>query len=100
MPEWSNGTDSKSVESARVPRVQIPISPPNSTLKAPFYGAFAFLRVGNFDPTHNLTHTLVNGFSSTLYRRPILQNHAAKMWQRQAGGVVDLRDPARREKRL
>lgn len=28
MPEWSNGTDSKSVVLATVPRVQIPISPP------------------------------------------------------------------------
>jgi hypothetical protein len=28
MPEWPNGTDSKSVEQATVPRVQIPISPP------------------------------------------------------------------------
>lgn len=29
-----------------------------------------------------------------------LANHAAKKWQRQTGGVVDLRDPARREKLL
>jgi hypothetical protein len=28
MPEWPNGTDSKSVEPAMVPRVQIPIFPP------------------------------------------------------------------------
>ncbi len=28
MPEWPNGTDSKSVVSAMVPRVQIPIFPP------------------------------------------------------------------------
>jgi hypothetical protein len=28
MPEWPNGTDSKSVELATVPRVQIPIFPP------------------------------------------------------------------------
>ena len=28
MPEWPNGTDSKSVVLATVPRVQIPISPP------------------------------------------------------------------------
>ena len=27
-----------------------------------------------------------------------LANHAAKTWQRQTGGVVDLRDPVRREK--
>ena len=35
MPEWSNGTDSKSVESAMAPRVQIPISPPLHMSKAP-----------------------------------------------------------------
>lgn len=29
-----------------------------------------------------------------------LANHAAKKWQRQTGGVVDLRDPGRREKLL
>jgi nucleotidyltransferase/DNA polymerase involved in DNA repair len=29
-----------------------------------------------------------------------LANHAAKKWQRQTGGVVDLRDPQRREKLL
>jgi len=29
-----------------------------------------------------------------------LANHAAKRWQRQTGGVVDLRDPVRREKLL
>lgn len=29
-----------------------------------------------------------------------LANHAAKTWQRQTGGVVDLRDPVRREKLL
>lgn len=29
-----------------------------------------------------------------------LANHAAKKWQRQTGGVVDLRDPSRREKLL
>lgn len=28
MPEWPNGTDSKSVVLATVPRVRIPISPP------------------------------------------------------------------------
>lgn len=45
MPEWPNGTDSKSVVPSRVPRVQIPISPP--LLKKPCnsmsYGAFSFL---------------------------------------------------------
>jgi sRNA-binding carbon storage regulator CsrA len=45
MPEWPNGTDSKSVEQATVPRVRIPISPP--LLKKPCnsmsYGAFSFL---------------------------------------------------------
>lgn len=29
-----------------------------------------------------------------------LANHAAKRWQRQTGGVVDLRDPTRRDKLL
>lgn len=33
MPEWSNGTDSKSVVSAMAPRVQIPIFPPYSKPK-------------------------------------------------------------------
>jgi len=28
VPEWSNGTDSKSVVPARVPRVRIPVSLP------------------------------------------------------------------------
>ena len=40
MPEWPNGTDSKSVVPSPVPRVRIPISPPYLYLKAPFYGAF------------------------------------------------------------
>ena len=35
MPEWPNGTDSKSVVPSRVPRVQIPISPPLPIAKAP-----------------------------------------------------------------
>ena len=43
MPEWPNGTDSKSVVLVTVPRVQIPISPPLLTEKAPFYGAFSYL---------------------------------------------------------
>ena len=34
MPEWPNGTDSKSVVLATVPRVRIPISPP--LLKSPY----------------------------------------------------------------
>ena len=29
MPEWPNGTDSKSVVPSPVPRVRIPISPPS-----------------------------------------------------------------------
>ncbi len=29
-----------------------------------------------------------------------LANHAAKKWQRQTGGVVDIRDPERRDKLL
>ena len=35
MPEWPNGTDSKSVVPSRVPRVQIPISPPYSDTRKP-----------------------------------------------------------------
>ena len=46
MPEWPNGTDSKSVEQATVPRVQIPISPPlfkDKPLKSlRFRGLFRF----------------------------------------------------------
>ena len=33
VPEWSNGTDSKSVVPARVPRVRIPVSLPNTLYK-------------------------------------------------------------------
>ena len=33
MPEWSNGTDSKSVVPARVPRVRIPVCPPYIFIK-------------------------------------------------------------------
>ena len=40
MPEWPNGTDSKSVVLATVPRVRIPISPPYLTLKAQQCWAF------------------------------------------------------------
>src|SRR5690606_36469323 len=36
LPEWSNGTDSKSVVPARVPRVRIPGSPP--TIRNPSLG--------------------------------------------------------------
>ena len=36
MPEWPNGTDSKSVVLATVPRVQIPISPPYVVLQGPW----------------------------------------------------------------
>jgi hypothetical protein len=46
MPEWPNGTDSKSVELATVPRVQIPIFPPlfkEKPLKfLEFQGLFGF----------------------------------------------------------
>ena len=46
MPEWPNGTDSKSVVLATVPRVQIPISPPlikDKPLKLlEFRGLFGF----------------------------------------------------------
>ena len=42
MPEWSNGTDSKSVVSAMAPRVQIPIFPPfiEEPRNSSSYGAF------------------------------------------------------------
>lgn len=42
MPEWPNGTDSKSVVLATVPRVQIPISPPSfeKPQKLCFWGFF------------------------------------------------------------
>ena len=30
VPEWPNGAVSKTVELSRVPRVRIPVSPPNS----------------------------------------------------------------------
>src|SRR5690606_14959288 len=43
LPEWSNGTDSKSVVPARVPRVRIPGSPPDHALKPCFYRAFLCL---------------------------------------------------------
>jgi hypothetical protein len=44
MPEWPNGTDSKSVVLATVPRVQIPISPPLQIKpqKLCFWGFFVF----------------------------------------------------------
>jgi hypothetical protein len=47
MPEWPNGTDSKSVVLATVPRVQIPISPPlfEKPRKSLIYGAFLCLSV-------------------------------------------------------
>lgn len=47
MPEWPNGTDSKSVVLATVPRVQIPISPPlfKKPCNSMSYGAFSFLAV-------------------------------------------------------
>ena len=42
MPEWPNGTDSKSVVPSPVPRVRIPISPPlfEKPRKSLIYGAF------------------------------------------------------------
>jgi hypothetical protein len=51
MPEWPNGTDSKSVVLATVPRVQIPISPPShiKPRKSLIYGAFSFPLVLPFD---------------------------------------------------
>ena len=47
MPEWPNGTDSKSVVLATVPRVQIPISPPlllyaKPLITLPLSGVFRF----------------------------------------------------------
>ena len=55
MPEWPNGTDSKSVVLATVPRVQIPISPPLLCMTKPLKwlnisGAFSFsmIKVGYF----------------------------------------------------
>lgn len=47
MPEWPNGTDSKSVVLATVPRVRIPISPPLLNKTKPLKwlnisGAFSF----------------------------------------------------------
>ena len=38
MPEWPNGTDSKSVVPSPVPRVRIPISPPYLARKSGTYG--------------------------------------------------------------
>lgn len=50
MPEWPNGTDSKSVVYASAPRVRIPIFPPYSILIKPLNifkisGAFSFQRL-------------------------------------------------------
>ena len=44
MPEWPNGTDSKSVVLVTVPRVQIPISPPyiEKPLNRKIQGLFVF----------------------------------------------------------
>lgn len=44
MPEWPNGTDSKSVVPSPVPRVRIPISPPlfKKPCNSMSYGAFCF----------------------------------------------------------
>ena len=35
MPEWSIGTVSKTVVSSRGPRVQIPLSPPDTKIEKP-----------------------------------------------------------------
>src|SRR5690606_32246763 len=43
LPEWSNGTDSKSVVPARVPRVRIPGSPPDEAIRPCYYRAFLCL---------------------------------------------------------
>ena len=50
MPEWPNGTDSKSVVPSPVPRVRIPISPPLLNKTKPLKwlnvsGAFSFLTI-------------------------------------------------------
>jgi hypothetical protein len=57
MPEWPNGTDSKSVVLATVPRVQIPISPPlfEKPQKSRFWGFFVSgvwkgIRIGTLTP--------------------------------------------------
>ena len=58
MREWPNGTDSKSVVLATVPRVRIPISPPLFNEKALIIQGFfvsAFLKK---IPAHTLAHTL------------------------------------------
>jgi hypothetical protein len=58
MPEWPNGTDSKSVVLATVPRVQIPISPPlikDKPLKfLEFRGLFRFWPVNCRRSVENL----------------------------------------------
>lgn len=52
MPEWSNGTDSKSVVLATVPRVQIPISPPYKIkpLEAKATGGFFVMEGKDLQP--------------------------------------------------
>ena len=54
MPEWPNGTDSKSVVLATVPRVRIPISPPyiEKPRNSMSYGAFCFSILLLISTTH------------------------------------------------
>ncbi len=58
MPEWPNGTDSKSVVPSPVPRVRIPISPPYLYVKALIIqGFFVFVFLKKI-PAYTLAHTL------------------------------------------
>lgn len=57
MPEWSNGTDSKSVVLATVPRVQIPISPPYVSEKALINQGFFVSVFQKKITAHTLAHT-------------------------------------------
>ena len=58
MPEWPNGTDSKSVVLATVPRVRIPISPPYLYVKALIIQGFFVSVFLKKIPAHTLAHTL------------------------------------------
>jgi hypothetical protein len=58
MPEWPNGTDSKSVVPSPVPRVRIPISPPYLYVKALIIQGFFVSVFLKKIPAHTLAHTL------------------------------------------
>ena len=58
MPEWPNGTDSKSVVPSPVPRVRIPISPPYLYVKALIIQGFNVSTFLKKIPAHILAHTL------------------------------------------